>query len=140
MVSLDLAVSILRRVSNDLSVFVDGRDIPDDTLDYFILSLEFVYREMIALEATYQLIAEQCEASEIIRNSLSTLRSLRYQRSIAENNWADQIHPVLIASVGRPPFRCAATDKCKVTCYQGDIVCNKLVYEKRKEELILRVQ
>ena len=86
MVSLDLAVSILRRVSNDLSVFVDGRDIPDDTLDYFILSLEFVYREMIALEATYQPTAEQCEASEIIRNSLSTLRSLRDQRSIAENN------------------------------------------------------
>ena len=42
MVSVDLAVSILRRVSSDLSVFVDGRDIPDDTLDYFILSLEFV--------------------------------------------------------------------------------------------------
>ena len=66
MVSLDLAVSMLRRVINDLSVFADGRDIPDVTHDYFILSLEFVYREMIALEATYHLSAEQCEASEKI--------------------------------------------------------------------------
>ena len=77
MVSLNVAVSVLRRVISDLSVFADGRDIPDDTLDHFIFSLEFVCREMIALEATYQLSAEQCEATDIIRNNLSTLRSLR---------------------------------------------------------------
>ena len=42
-----LSVSILCRVSSDLSAFVDTRDIPEDTLDSFIVSLEFVYREVV---------------------------------------------------------------------------------------------
>ena len=59
---LNVAVSVLRRVVSDLSVFVDGRDIPDDTLDSFIVSLEFVYQELLALEATSRLNAEQLHA------------------------------------------------------------------------------
>ena len=37
MASLNVAVSVLQRVVSDLAVFVDGRDIPDDTLDSFIV-------------------------------------------------------------------------------------------------------
>ena len=46
----DLCVSILQRVSSDLSAFVAGTDIPEDTLDSFTVSLEFVYRELVVLE------------------------------------------------------------------------------------------
>ena len=48
----DLSVAILRRVSSDLSSFTDGREIPEDS---FIVSLEFVYRELVVLETTSQL-------------------------------------------------------------------------------------
>ena len=105
MASLNVAVSVLRRVISDLSVFVDGRDIPDDTLDSFIVSLEFVYRELVVLEAMYQLNAEQLQATDIIRNSLSTLRSLSDLRSMPENDWHSQVHPVSTGLVGRPCFQ-----------------------------------
>ena len=74
----NLAVDILRRISNDLSAFADGRDIPEDTLDSFIVSLEFVYRELIVLETTSQFIDPmQCEATDIVRNCLLTLQYTR---------------------------------------------------------------
>lgn len=95
----------MRRVVSDLSVFVDGRDIPDDTLDSFILALEFVYRELVVLEATYHLSAEQLQATNIIRNSLSTLRSLSDLRSLPVNDWRSQVNPVSIGTVGRPRFQ-----------------------------------
>lgn len=103
---LDVAISVLRRVLNDLSVFSDGRDIPDDTLDSFIVSLEFVYRELVVLEAMYQLNADQQTATEIIRSSLSTLRSLRDQRSMPGYDWCSEVQPVTFTGlVGRPCFR-----------------------------------
>ena len=100
-----VAVSVLRRVVSDLSVFVDGRDIPDDTLDSFIVSLEFVYREMVVLEATSQLNAGQLQATDIIRKSLSTLRSLSDLRSMPANDWRTQVRPVSTGLVGRPCFQ-----------------------------------
>ena len=60
-----LAVDTLRRLSSDLSVFTDGRDIPEDVLDSFIVSMEFVYRELIVLETTSQLTPFQCQATEL---------------------------------------------------------------------------
>lgn len=80
-------------------------DIPEDTLDSFIVFLEFVYRELIVLETTSQFIDPmQCEATDIVRNCLSTLRSLYELRNIPENNWHSQVHPVLTGLVGRPRF------------------------------------
>ena len=52
---ISLAVDTLRRLSSDLPVFTDGRDIPEDVLDSFIVSMKFVYRELIILETTSQL-------------------------------------------------------------------------------------
>ncbi len=53
--ALSVSAITLRRVANDLTRFSDGRDIPDDVLDSFIVSLEFVYREILLLEAMQQL-------------------------------------------------------------------------------------
>ena len=52
---MSMVVSVLQRVINDLIPFVDGRDIPENTFDSFIISLEFVYRELLVLEITSQL-------------------------------------------------------------------------------------
>lgn len=40
----------IRRLSDDLTVFSDGRDIPEDTLDSFLVALEFCYRELVVLD------------------------------------------------------------------------------------------
>lgn len=45
-------MAILRRISNDLSSFADGRDMLDDVLDSFIVSLEFGHRELVVLDTT----------------------------------------------------------------------------------------
>ena len=105
MAGLNVAISVLRRVMSDLSVFVDGRDIPDDTLDSFIVSLEIVYRELVVLEATAQLNAGQLQATDTIRSSLSTLRCFSHLRSMPTNDWHTQVHPVSTGLFGRPCFQ-----------------------------------
>ena len=105
MASLNVAVSVLRRVVSDLSVFVDGRDMIPLILLPCRWRLEFVYRELVVLEATYQLNAEQLQATDIIRNSLSMLRSLSDLRSMPENDRHSQVHPVSTGLVGRPCFQ-----------------------------------
>ena len=72
--------------ASDLSVFVDGRNIPDDILDSFIVSLEIVYRELVVLETTSQLSTSQSEATKIVRNCLSSLRCLNEQRTYLIEN------------------------------------------------------
>ena len=57
------------------------------------------------LEATYQLNAEQLQATDIIRNSLSMLRSLSDLRSMPERDWHSQVHPVSTGLVSRPCFQ-----------------------------------
>ena len=95
---------MLQRVVSDLSTFVDGRDIPEDTLDSFIVSLEFVYRELIVLETTSQLTPAQHEASDIVRHCLSSFRSRRQLNGVHENEWLSQVHVIHTGLVGRPYF------------------------------------
>lgn len=102
---LDVAISILRRVVSDLSVFSDGRNIPDDTVESLIVSLEFVFRELIVLETIQQLNAEQLIATGIIRSSLSTLRSLRDLRNMYGHDTSSQVQSVSRGLVGRPYFQ-----------------------------------
>lgn len=99
----DFAVSTLLRISCDLQVFDDGRTIPEDTLDYFIVSLELVYRELIVLETTSQLSPVQQQATANVRNCLSTLRSLQELHSVSQNSSRSHL-PVLTGMIGRPSF------------------------------------
>lgn len=103
MASLNLCCGILRRVSSDLTAYCDGRDIPDDVLDYFIVSLEFAYRELLVLDVTTQISQTHLEATEMLRNCLSFLRSSRETRSITYGH-CSQVQPVCSGSVGRPSF------------------------------------
>ena len=99
----ELAVTILRRISADLSVFNDGRNIPEDTLDYFIVSLELVYRELIVLETMSQLSPVQLQATANVRECLSTLRSLQELHVVSQISSHSHI-PLITGMVGRPSF------------------------------------
>jgi len=72
----DSIVSNLGRISSDLSAYVDVRDIPEETPDSFITSLEFAYRELVFLETASALNDAQCEAIALVRSCLSSLRSI----------------------------------------------------------------
>ena len=100
----DFSVAVLRRVSSDMSSFSDGREIPEDVLDSFIVSLEFVYRELVVLGTTSQLTQPQNEALGIVRSCLSTLKSIQEQHQFSAMSSFHPVHPVQTGAVGRPSF------------------------------------
>ena len=68
--------NLLRRISRDLEIFNDGRNIPEDTLNAFETSIEYAYREMLYIELTQQTSA-LAAACDIVRNCLITVRTLQ---------------------------------------------------------------
>ena len=104
---LQVSINVLRRIENDLTVFADGRSIPDDTLDSMIVSFEFVYRELLVLEAISQLNPSQEEAIGFIRSCLFITRSIsEYRKVFAESiNDSSRAPPVnYLGLVGRPSY------------------------------------
>ena len=96
------AVRTLRRVASDLTAFQDGRRIPSDVVDAFILSLELVYREVIALEHLNGFDANVDQASEVVRHSLRFLRMLQDEPSqMCESHAPPLLHT---GCIGRPRF------------------------------------
>lgn len=67
---------MLTGTKNDLTVFADGRGIPDDTLDFMIVSVEFVYDELLVLEVVLQINWAQEEAIRFVNNFLFLARSI----------------------------------------------------------------
>ena len=105
----DVSVTILQRVSSDLSAFFDVRDIPEDILDSLIVSLEFVYRELLVLETTSSLSISQCTAVSIVRSCLATLNSTSELQRLSQRAHGLQIQQPAHAFtghglVGRPSF------------------------------------
>lgn len=97
------AVALLKRVIADLEVFEDGRNIPEGTLDSFIVSLELTYRELVVLDTTSQLSSLQRVSCNIVQTSLAALRQLQ------ERNQQSQVSegltlPVPTGHVGRPSY------------------------------------
>lgn len=105
---LQMSINILIRIENDLSVFADGRDILDDTLDSMIVSLEFVLRELLVLEATSQLNQSQEEAIGFVKNCLFITRSISEYHKIQSAeciNDSSLAPPVnYLGLVGRPSY------------------------------------
>ena len=91
----------LRRVVTDLSAFRDGRRIPFDVADAFIICLQLVYRELIALEHFSGFDGNVDQACEVVRQSLRFLRMLQDEPPIHENHT-----PPLrrTGCIGRPRF------------------------------------
>ena len=76
------AVALLKRVIADLEVFEDGRNIPEGTLDSFIVSLELTYRELV-LDTTSQLSSLQRVSCNIVQTSLAALRQTGKKSTIS---------------------------------------------------------
>ena len=72
------ALVTVRRVVSDLSMYEDGRVVPPDILDAFIMSLELVYREMIAQDcvAVEGLNEAERESCSLIRSALCILKDI----------------------------------------------------------------
>lgn len=92
-------ISTLRRIASDLTMFRDGREIPRDALDAFIISLEFCYREMVILDSLHQLNAIQRRCLDHTRNALSTFRSLLEE---SDSVTRSPVHSTLSEGPGRP--------------------------------------
>ena len=96
------ALRTLRRVGSDLITFQDGRRIPLDVVDAFVLSLQLVYRELIALEHLTGFDSDVEHACEVVRQSLRRLRMLQDEPSPRHDNHSP---PVLrTGCIGRPRF------------------------------------
>lgn len=93
------------RVIRDLDRFQDGRIIPYDVLDAFVVSLELVYRELIAYQ-TFATAADDNiqEASELVRSTLSTLATLRDKQQCSSVRSVANPPTVRIHRFGRPSF------------------------------------
>ena len=80
------AIRTIRRVATDLTTFQDGRRIPLDVVDGFVICLELVYRELIALEHLGGFDANVDQACEVVRHSLRCLRVLQDEPNQAHEN------------------------------------------------------
>lgn len=101
----ELSLEILQRLLHDLDMFIDGRVISDTSLDTFIVLLEFVYREMIALDLTAT--APQLNLTSImgfLQNALSIARLIRESRELSNSSHHLQLQVPLhhTGLVGRP--------------------------------------
>ena len=94
---------LLRRVVSDLATFSDVTNIPEDVLDTFIVSLERVYRELTVMDAISQITPSQREAYNVVRTSLSTLRSQLESRQQYRSQQVGLL-AVSVGCVGRPRF------------------------------------
>ncbi len=64
------------RIASDLSIYSDGRGMTRDSVDAFIVSLEFCYREIVILDSLNVLSAVQRRCLEYTRDALVSIRSL----------------------------------------------------------------
>ena len=95
------SVRALRRVASDLRSFQDGR-MALEAVDTFVITLELVYRELIAREQLDGFNADVAEACDFVTQSLNFLR--RYQHEQLPTH-ESHIPPLLhTGCVGRPKF------------------------------------
>ncbi len=96
------SLSTLRRVITDLSTYPDERRIPSDILDAFVMSLELVHRELLALDCTYGLTDTEVTGSVLARRSLEQLKKLQEE---ADLSVAVDTPPLVVTGArGRPRY------------------------------------
>ena len=96
------ATRTLRRVATDLRSYQDGRRIPLDVVDAFTISLELVYRDLIAGEQLNLFAVNVDQECEVVRQALRFLRKLQDEPCPTHENHSP---PLLHTGyVGRPKF------------------------------------
>ena len=96
------ALATVRRVVSDLSMYEDGRAVPSDVLDAFIMSLELVYREMIAQDCMEGLNEAGSEACRLIGSALCILQGIVESEEISLRSGCDNQPLVYTGRPGRP--------------------------------------
>ena len=76
-------LGLIRSVLLDVVRYQDGRRIPGNVLDYYLISLELAYRELV-LDLTEILTEEQKEAVDIIRQCLVTTKEIQRLNQLSE--------------------------------------------------------
>ena len=103
------AVSTLRRIVSDLVPFQQGDIIPQDVAESFSVSLELVYRELLAKESLEGMTVPESEACECVRQSLALLANLTELSRVNERQFT-QTEPIRDGQIGRPKF-CISCDQ-----------------------------
>ena len=98
------AINVLRRIVRDLNVYLDGRNVSESALDTFVVSLELVYRDLIA----QQLLNEQGvddtnlnEGAQLVQTTLQMFLTLKEGIYISSSQ---PTQPTVSAAIGRPRF------------------------------------
>jgi hypothetical protein len=102
---MDSVVTRIHQIANDLAIFSDGRRIPENALESFILCLENIYRDLLVidlLEVEGGLDCAKREGIEIVRQILCTLRNTLDSQNYSEN-YTDLL-PLYTGEVGRPRY------------------------------------
>ena len=95
-------VRLIQCVIQYLVQFQDGRHIPESTLEFFSLSVELAYRELLVLDLTDQLTNSQKEAIEIVRQCLVVGRELERLSHSSESHAPSTVSTIYSGAVGRP--------------------------------------
>ena len=97
-------VRLIQCVIQYLVQFQDGRHIPESTLEFFSLSVELAYRELLVLDLTDQLTNSQKEAIEIVRQCLVVGRELERLSHSSESHAPSTVSAIYSGAVGRPRY------------------------------------
>ena len=96
-------MSTLRRIVSDLIPFQERRTIPSDVIESFVVSLELVYRELLAKESIEGMTSAENEGCECVRLSLDILANMSKLNRMNELQCA-QTEPIRDGRIGRPKF------------------------------------
>ena len=98
-------VRLIRSVLLDLVRYQDGGKIPENVLDFYLLSVELAYRELVVLDLTEVLTDIQKEAIDIIRQCLVTTKKIERLNQLTElRSHTSTANLVCSGTVGRPMY------------------------------------
>ena len=116
------AVSTLRRIVSDLIPFQERRTIPSDVIESFVVSLELVYRELLAKESIEGMTSAENEGCECVRLSLDIMLANMSELNRMNELQCAQTEPIRDGRIGHPV---SAVNSCP--CYWStDLVFLKL--------------
>ena len=98
-------VEQLRALVNDLAVYDDGQDITLEIADGYLWRMEWLYRELLAKEATEGLQQFEVEAMESIALAHSTMSGILESLRRTHDQPVFQAQIVCRGTVGRPRFK-----------------------------------
>ena len=107
MMKVARCVGLIRRIIQKITQRHDARNFPQNTLDFFLLSIELAYRELLVLDITGHLTQSQGEALEMVRRCFVIIKELERlgHRQLQDSSVPiDSVTLVHTGAVGRPMY------------------------------------